>query len=542
MDLSDDQAYNSHLTQSKFRAILLYLLVLSLCLGFTTAAPTGEQTAQDTGANQASSDQTILKSLNADKAMLERSIFVSLSKNSQALENWEKSDGWIQFYQGQLPNALTAFEAEKTSKDPTAARSASLGYIRTLLELSISYQHLVEINQYLVPRWLAYERSRPNSQIHQKWYDIIEVLFLSGSQNGATEQKRYTQLSQALLNDPTMQNWMKTLNDESQNFPQSPKVKTTYRRWIAFATAVKEGQLKKVRKKMRKLRADGLILVSDGEANLPSLKVFDPRLPSRLAQYYAQSVLELCKSVEFGHYYCARAHEQLGQKEQAVYELTEALTQLSALEKLPNRNHIEHVLITAHTSISDFRDEIDNRLIAMRQPKKELSSHLEKLPTMTTAQQLWASLASENQQQLPALFPERRRALGILYSKALEEAQGTSKDYVASLGLNDRWLDALHYQYAKELVKRDQRVRALKVLNAAEEAKAGSRLQGRNRLPRLLLSTYNQLKMDRYRVSAKYFQRLKEKFPALSFVLVMTSDILSGKSFENNGSRANAGQ
>ena len=150
--------------------------------------------------------------------------------------------------------------------------------------------------------------------------------------------------------------------------------------------------------------------------------------------------------------------------------------------------------------------------------------------------------AQESTQTLPQLFPQRRRALGQAFSKALEEAKGPQLSYVASLGLGDRWLDELHYQYADLLVQRDQRVQALKVLNAAEEAKAGSRLQGRNRLPRLLLSAYNQLKMGRHRVSAKYFQRLKEKIPALSFVLVMTSDILSGKSFENNGSRANVGQ
>jgi hypothetical protein len=48
--------------------------------------------------------------------------------------------------------------------------------------------------------------------------------------------------------------------------------------------------------------------------------------------------------------------------------------------------------------------------------------------------------------------------------------------------------------------------------------------------------------MGRQRVSSKYFQRLKEVLPALSFALMMTSDILSGKSFEQNGSKANAGQ
>ena len=132
--------------------------------------------------------------------------------------------------------------------------------------------------------------------------------------------------------------------------------------------------------------------------------------------------------------------------------------------------------------------------------------------------------------------------MGQIFSKVLENAKGAQLNYLASLGLSDRWLDELHYLYAGMLIKRDQRVQALKVLNATEEAKAGSRLQGRNRLPRLLLSSYNQLKMGRYRVSAKYFQRLKAKIPALSFVLVMTSDILSGKSFENNGSRANVGQ
>ena len=90
---------------------------------------------------------------------------------------------------------------------------------------------------------------------------------------------------------------------------------------------------------------------------------------------------------------------------------------------------------------------------------------------------------------------------------ALESEKGKNLDYIASLALSDRWLDELHYIYAVELVKRDDRVRALKTLNAAEEAKAGSRLQGRNRLPRLLLSVHNQLKMGRFRVAAKYFQR-----------------------------------
>ena len=132
----------------------------------------------------------------------------------------------------------------------------------------------------------------------------------------------------------------------------------------------------------------------------------------------------------------------------------------------------------------------------------------------STSETLWTAFSQDESQNLPQLFPERRRALGQIFSKVLENAKGAQLNYLASLGLSDRWLDELHYLYAGMLIKRDQRVQALKVLNATEEAKAGSRLQGRNRLPRLLLSSYNQLKMGRYRVSAKYFQRLKAKIPA----------------------------
>lgn len=543
MQLSEDRDYGFYITQGPHRLGSLYLIIVSLLLGCTTAAPSGDQSSgQNTRRVQEDPNQVLLKSLSTDKDSMTQSIFVALSENAQALDKWEKSEGWIQLYQGQVTKAIEAFVKEQKSDDSEVARSAHVGHIRALLELSVSFEHLVEINQYLLPKWLAYERSRPNSKVHSKWYDLIELLYLSDLDSAENHKERIEKLKEDLASKSLMRDWMKVLLEDSQDMPRSPKIKSTYRRWMTFATAVKKGLLDKASKKLRKLKSNGQILLSEMGEGVPSLEVFDPRVPSILTQYYAQSVVEGCKSIDFGHYYCARAYEILDEKEQAIIEFKKALNQLADLEKKSKSSQIEHVLITAHASVSDFKSEIYSRLISLGVPRKDLAAMDYSVSTMTTAQLVWSCLTLSHQQELPILFPERRRALGILYSSALENAKGASKDYVASLGLHDRWLDELHYQYAKELVERDQRVRALKVLNAAEEAKAGSRLQGRNRLPRLLLSTYNQLKMDRYRVSAKYFQRLKDKLPALSFVLIMTSDILSGKSFENNGSRANAGQ
>ena len=522
--------------------IILLITAFIALYGCTTKAPNSDSSQTQPAHKTNKPEEQLLKTLAADKVALNKSTFVQLTHDAQALESWEKSDGWVMYYQGQLTKALEAFISEV--KGPLS-KQAEIGQARAHLELATTYHHIMEINQFLLPKWLEFERARPNSKIHHNWYNLIEYLAVFSE---PSQKARSSELKQKLDADDTMSTWLSVLTGKSESFPDMPRVNPKYRKWDRFSKAIFGNEFSKATKLMKKLKLDAKITTSKGEGSIPSLTIYDPRLPKVMMTYHAQAVLQRCSEIEWGSYYCARAYEILGQKKEALEAFKAAADQLKSFtttavapnqKNNPSINEIAHVLVTSHTSMAEFDQEIKTKIQQLSAASKKTTASTEK---MTTSALLWQSMLYSKELPLPNLLPERRRALGILFNQALEEAKGKQMNYVASLGLNDRWLDELHYLYAIELVKRDQRVKALKVLNASEEAKSGSRLQGRNRLPRLLLSAYNQLKMGRQRVSSKYFQRLKEILPAISFSLMMTSDILSGTSFENNGSRVNAGQ
>lgn len=536
---------NSKVKLSHFKQCLT--LTVALACGCTTSAPVEKDQNQKTTNNDAHPQQQA-NELKADQEALKSSVFVALSKDSKELELWEKSEGWIKFYQGQSQEAIRAFEQELTGQD-TAPQLIKVGRVRAMLELAVSYQHLVEINQFLINKWLTYERGRPNSSNHAQWYNLIEALYLSSEElSDSKENIRLTELKKLLEQSESSNVWFKALSNQ-ESVPAKPQLSSDYRRWQSFIKAFKANQIDSAYKKLLKLNPNGELFTLSGEGEEPSLTIYDPRIPAMLTQFYAQLTLQNCTQLEFGSYYSGRAYELLKQSSKAIQAYQEALTAIETLSLNSKQNFIQHVLLTSHTSFNGFRDELKARILLLEQKQhtesspqpKSAQSSLDQDNSSTSAL-LWQALNLSKDEDLPQLFPQRRRALGQIFATALEEAKGTQLNYVASLGLNDRWLDAMHYQYARLLIERDERVSALKTLNASEEAKAGSRLQGRNRLPRLLLSAYNQINMDRYRVGAKYFQRLKTQVPALSFILAMTGDILSGKSFENNGSRANVGQ
>lgn len=527
--------------------ILIFAFIQSAC---TTAAPSHEGSSTESSKQQVDPDLKVLKTLTADQEALAKSSFVTLTHHPKPLEEWEKSDGWVMFYQGKLSQALDAFKQESNQ-----TQSTQIGVLRVNLELATTYQHLSEIGSYLINDWLSFERDRPNSKLHSQWYNLIEYLALTQDHTHTNRKSKLATLEQSLKQDEQMSAWLQVLTYQKDDFPNEPRLNPKYRKLYRFSQAVEMKAFDKAKKLSKKLKLDGKITISKGKDTIPDLSIYDPRLPRVLMTYYAYQVLESCSDVEFGSYYCGRAYEILDQPDKALSAYNNSISNLKTLlnqtkadsSKLETANELAHVLITSHTSMSSFNEEITARI--KRLSSKVSAKDHDLLPKKrgqqdisTTSALLWQSISLNKEAAMPNIFPERRRALGMIYSQALEQAKGKYLDYVASLGLGDRWLDELHYLYAVELVKRDQRVRALKVLNAAEEAKAGSRLQGRNRLPRLLLSAFNQLKMGRHRVSSKYFQRLKPELPALSFALMMTSDILSGKSFEQNGSKANAGQ
>lgn len=510
------------------------LLVSMVCLihlmtACTTPAPHSEQRVEEVKA-EAVDSQTALQRTK-DSSAIKESIFVKLSEDASEVSRWEKSEAWVHFYQGQLTSALEAFETEVSSEDPALREIAQVGQVRTRLESSLAFAHLDEISSYLIPLWLEYERSRPNSGIHKNYYDLIESLAANSASPKQFDDKDILALVGWLT--------FKTDHAPASHF----KVRSSFKKWHRFTKAVHDGDLNTAKSLFNKLNSSALLLISKGDAGVPDLKVYDPRAPRVLSLFYANLVLEDCKTLSFGSYYCGRAHEIKGDLKAALSSYQEAVQQLSTLITEQSNSgslYSHHVLMSTHLSLASFQDELKARIehldpAASIPPSSEHEAE-------STVKEVWQTFNSQSKKNIPALFPERRRFLGLEISSALDQAKGKDLDYVASLALSDRWLDELHYIYAVELVRRDERVRALKVLNAAEEAKAGARLQGRNRLPRLLLSAYNQIKMGRFRVGAKYFQRLKEKLPSLSLSLMMTSDILSGKSFEQQGSRANAGQ
>lgn len=540
----------STIGSTRQRSLLpLLLLMLTHTLGCTTKAPEGSKVSER---NSQDTPEVSAKWLIKDQQSVDDSIFVHLSKDATEIEAWENSEAWIQYYQGQLKVALNSFEVELSRKTSPHQNRLLIGQVRARLELASSYAHLAEISHYLTPLWLDYERDRPNIDVHKRWYNLIEWLNLQDQQlSDPIERERSKTLSRELATKDDTKTLLMWLSGQSEKPAPALKVRRSYKKWHQFALALKNGKLNEAQALYKKVKTDAHLLTSKGNDKIPSLKVYDPRAPKTLSHFYAQLVLQNCGDLTFGQYYCGRAYELLQQPLKAITAYNKAKTQLKGLitppspQGQPNQLWAHHLLLSSHLSLDSFSLELQARLKSLEASKAQTTTSIDqstKVGNKSTVAELWSLYGLSADQQIPSLFPERRRPLSTLIAEALEKEKGEDLDYVASLSLTDRWLDELHYLYAVELIRRDKRVQALKTLNAAEEAKAGARLKGRNRLPRLFLSVLNQLKMGRYRVGAKYFQRLKGKLPALSSSLMMTSDILSGKSFEQNGSRANAGQ
>ena len=153
-------------------------------------------------------------------------------------------------------------------------------------------------------------------------------------------------------------------------------------------------------------------------------------------------MLKECTTVAFGSYYCGRAAEILGEKNQAITHHKKALVELDELiEQSSKNNYIEHVLLTSHTSLESFKVEINARLkvlgaIEVSNMEKKEAGALTKQTKIqpSTVDQLWSAYSQEQSQALPQLFPERRRALGQIFSQVLRRGKRTSTQLFSFLG------------------------------------------------------------------------------------------------------------
>jgi len=530
------------------------LILMSGC----TSSPSSQGTK---GKVQQNPDQVMSQKLTQDAKSLKDSYFVMLSHNPKPIRSWEESDGLVHFFQGKLDSAIKALNHEiEASNDP----ALKIIRVRTLIELTETYRHLMEIESYLLPQWLSYERGRPNADAYRAWYQWIEFTTLKLREDPSA-QVRLQKLKAELGNHPEMASWLVFALDVHAEVPSEPKrPKASYQRWVRFARAVELGSLDKALKILKKIRLKSPLLSFSGGPAGASLKVYDPRVSKSLKSLYTQLGLKVCQDVELAGYYCGRLYELQGDRKNAQRSYQNAQKHLSKLITNPEANVVAHLALSAHTDLRSIRDELNVRLTMLgiqvqnvAPQSSQVERHTSQDPKhahsttdhpdssassiLRSSTDLWRRFGAKSHIS-SALFPERRGALSLLASAALEEGQGPAVHEVAALELVERWLDDLHYRYAQILINHDERVLAMKVLNAAEEIKYGGRLKGRNRLNRLLLSAYNYLKMDQQRVTVKYFRRLQKDLPALSFALGMTSDVLSGKSFEQKEGNVTSGQ
>jgi tetratricopeptide (TPR) repeat protein len=507
-------------------------------------------------------DQVMIQKLTHDAEFMKRSYFVMLGQDSQTIRRWEESEGLIQFFQGKLTSAVDTLGQElQESSDSTLM----IAQVRALIELAETYGHLIEIESHLLPLWLSYERGRPNASVHLAWYDWVELVALI-SRSGASPDKsatyhaRIDELKTKLAQAPEMKLWGEFALDLTADVPNKPqRPKASYQRWVKFARAVKEGKLDQAREVFKKLKLKKPMLKLPSGKTGSSLKIYDPRITKSLKDFYSQEGLQICQKIELEGYYCGRLHELQGDLTKARVAYQRAQAQLATLiTNAKDTPSTSHLVLSTHTDLSGIQDELEARLKSLEEqvsasaaptqtpPKQAVtpSSNGSKSPvsSLSSPQEFWRHFQDPELLSTQHLFPRRRGALSLLASAALEASKGPAINDVGMFGLVDRWLDELHYRYARLLIDQDDRVSAMKTLNAAEEVKFGARLGGRNRLTRLLLSAYTYLKMNQQRVTVKYLRRLQNDLPALSFALGMTSDVLSGKSFEQKEGSVTSGQ
>lgn len=486
------------------------------------------------------------------------SLFSKLAQDPTTLDQWEKSDGWVMYYQGKLHEAIEAFGSPNPQN--------GLGLARAHLELADSYQHFAESTERVVQEWLMLERQSPHAERYALWLDWTELTIKVHIEGlSALNHEGLKQLNTRLISHPEMHQWAKVAVELNPDH-QPAQASQSYRLWLEFAqqvTRAKTGNqeaLKIARKKQSRLmKRQGRALIqpvysTQPDPQHPEHKVYDPRLASIHRDYHALEALEALSSLSsdpWSKLLQARASLLLKNYAHAI----ELLASIIQEEKTLTPPSDAFLLLTSNLSQAEVLNETRARLVhahcALNQLEQATSSYdqLRSISPQSINQNIWSLWASATCPKLIGgtaqmtedqlkLFPQVRRPLIQAVS---ERIKGPAAERLASLGVAERWLDELQYHYAWAMSTLDHRVPALKALSSAEDSRSPMRLGGHNRLHRLSLSATHQINLRRLRVASKYFLRLREQLPAVAALAEMTSDVLSGTSFSVTG-QVNAGQ
>lgn len=523
--------------------------LVCVLLGCTTPIPVDQNQSLET------SKQVDYQVSSIDRSALTRpdSLLTRLAQDASALDQWEQSDGWVMYYQGKLTEAIKAFGAPNPS--------SALGLARAHLELADSYDSLARSTEQVAHEWLKLERQSPHAALYERWIDWTELSLLTMSSSSAKQANALLERLSAL---PEMEAWVKVA--QAPNPEHCPdQASRSYRLWLEFAQLVsiaksgdRDALLKARKREARLMKRQGRALIQpifslQPDPQHPEHKVFDLRLAAVHRDYHALEALEALSQLSepWGALLRARARDLLGDYQRAV-ELLSALLRAENSSQPPSDAFL---LLTSNLSQDDVFNETRARLAGAHCSLGQLdraTTLLKRLwadgPTTInmTIWSLWAAArcprASEDIVKMTddqlKLFPRSRRPLSQVAS---DQVQGPAAGRLASLGIADRWLDELQYQYAWAMSALDKRVPALNALSSAEDSRAPMRLGGRNRLHRLALSATHQINLRRLRVASKYFLRFREQLPAVAALAEMTSDVLSGTSFSVTG-QVNAGQ
>lgn len=506
-----------------------------------------------------------------DQEALRHSLFMQLSADQSTIRRWEKSDAWVAYYQGQLYQAIEAFN----EKPPPLNTSDNIALARMHLSLSESYGTLYEIQKHLLKEWIDAEQKRPRADLHRSWYQWVEYAM----------QDQAGQKPQAPLAE-NMQAWQAII-DSPLTAEVPDEASTAYKRWFSFYQASLASHWSKANKKWKRLKLQHPMFKAKGKDEIPALPVYDIRIIPSVQKYHAAMAIQYSKSLEsWGQLLHARALRLYGSHSDAY----QVLKQLIA--KPPMNASVDLLVLNAATQSSELQIQalayaaVEAHYLHLDKEKyqylemlhsfkytvptippsskakvqskiegqKQVTSNNNIVPktdtfqrsNMTLVQQVWYYWARsylEPKTKMPEDMVAKRR---VFIQQTLDLVKNESKveggfQSVASLGIVERWLDQLYFRLAEASIRSDQRVYAFNILKSLEDLGASMRVQGRNRLNRLILIAFNQLKMNRYRVTSKYLNRIRKELPVIKSLIEMTSDLLSGKAFLYQ-EKVNAGQ
>ena len=205
-------------------------LYLALALGFVCAhsgCTTPIPVDQSQGSGDPQSPAQLTSEADVTLITQPQSLFSQLAQDPATLDQWEKSDGWVMFYQGKLQEAIDAF-SEGTPRD-------ALGLARAHLELAESYQSFATATLKVTREWLQLERQSPHAALYKRWIDWTELTLYALLSELSSE--RATALSASLKSTPEMTPWAEVAAVFDPELTP-PKASTAYRLWLGFAQQV----------------------------------------------------------------------------------------------------------------------------------------------------------------------------------------------------------------------------------------------------------------------------------------------------------------